>query len=225
MKAKVVKVKRVVVDEGVHNARVFGLIDLGTQTAVFNGKRKEMQKVSIGVELVDTELELEDGTMTRFTVWQDYSLPISGRSYIKEALEKILEIEIQLPDDDEPLELDLSRVINKDCQVLIKHGESKKKPGELYANIDKFISVPKGKDGKRLKIAPLLNETILFDLDDFDKDAFDKIPGWIKDKIKESPEFKNNVLLDDGNNAKLQEAPKAAPAKGKPAVPAKRGKK
>jgi hypothetical protein len=201
---------------GIHNARVYRIVDLGTQKQEFNGNTKEFAMISVSYELVDTMHAFDPEKPKEkkpFTVHQDYTYVLSPKSKLQKMIESMLNIKIKPKD-----EIDVyNKLLGKPCQVQVIHKESKDGT-KTYANVENvFAPNPKA------KVKELFNETCILDLDDFDKEIFLALPPFMQEKIKKSPEFSENVLM----TGSLAEDPAEQRAKkgGAGKTAAKKGKK
>lgn len=162
------KAKRELAPEGVHKAVCVHVIDLGTQEFTIKGKQTSARKVSVGFEL----LGKKNGFGEPLVVAQRYTFSNSKKSNLMKDLKGWLGIK----DPD----FDLDGLKDKPAQVTITHSED----GE-YANITNVGGVPKG-----TKFPKPTNKFVSLYLDEtFDKDVFDDLPDYFKEKIASSPEY------------------------------------
>jgi hypothetical protein len=191
MKTKFVKSKTSLMAEGIHNGRIVGIVDLGTQTS------KEFDtiepRLSIFVEAVDTRVVFtEGGDKQPYTLFKEYSNKLTKKSFLKVVVESVLGIKLK---QDE--QFDFKKLIDKPCMIEVIHKENKE--GELKARINKILAPPaKG------KVKESVGETFIFDIDAFDKDRFEALPDFMQEQIKASPEFEEKVLMSDKGRKKLQ---------------------
>ncbi len=162
------KSKRELAPEGVHKATCVHVIDLGTQTFTIKGKEQSARKVSVGFELLGKKNSFGEP----FVVAQRYTFSNSKKSNLMKDLKAWLGIK----DPD----FDLDGLALKPAQVTITHTDD----GE-YANITNVGGVPKGT--KYPKAAN--NFTSLYLDETFDRDVFDDLPDYFKEKIAASPEY------------------------------------
>ena len=61
-----------------------------------------------------------------------------------------------------------------------------------YANIASAAALPKGMEAPKAK-----SELIDFDVEEWDDEAFQKLPEWLQELIKKSTQYKSNHLPED----------------------------
>jgi hypothetical protein len=86
-------------------------------------------------------------------------------------------------DDEQAKAFDVTVLIGKACMVNIVHIISNK--GTTYADITAITPLPKG-----LECPPQINKTFILSYDNFDHEGFEKLPDYIKNKVKSSAEYK-----------------------------------
>lgn len=156
---------------GAHMSRCMWVVDLGTQETAFGPKRK----VLIGWELSNEQMA--DGRP--FMASNRYTLNLHEKSNLRIHLESWRGV----PFSDEELEgFDLDNILAAPCMLSVIHTEGGER---TYANVQSVMAIPKG-----TKPPELVNETVSFSLDEFDRTAYDALPDWLKDTIAKSPEFK-----------------------------------
>lgn len=86
---------------------------------------------------------------------------------------------------------DLSSLIGKALMISIEHREiqSGKNRGKVTAKITNFAGVPKGFD-----VPELENETLIFDFDSPTEETWDKLPDWMKERVKEAVNFEGSAM-------------------------------
>lgn len=179
------KAKRELAPEGVHKAVCVHVIDLGTQEFTIKGKQQSSRKVSVGFELIGKKNSFGDPLV----VQQRYTFSNSKKSNLMKDLKGWLGIK----DPD----FDLDGLAYKPAQITITHSED----GE-YANITNVGGVPKG-----TKFPKPVNKFVSLYLDDtFDKDVFDDLPDYFKEKIASSPEYDEVAGSGGGSKKKSKKA-------------------
>ena len=169
--------KRDPIPEGAYAAVCTRVVDLGTQFNKMFGSRA--RKILICWEIPECTIEVDGNPMPRM-ISREFSLTLNDKSALKPFLEAWRGKSFS---DDELSGFDLGNVLCAPCQMQIIHNEAG------YEKITSIMAFPKGLE----KPAPA-TETIYFDLTDNNcLDKIDKLPDWIKDKIKESPEYREIV--------------------------------
>ena len=176
---------------GSHLARLYRIIDLGTQTSEYMGQTKMLRKVKFFWELHGDGLQTDDGKPLIQT--RNYTKSLNEKA----SLRKDLEAWRGKPfTEDELRGFNLHNLLDKWCMVTVQHRES---GNDVYADAKAVTPVPSmvAKAG----LPQGVNPCVLFDLDKFDQTIFDGLSQSLKDKIMQSAEMRNkkdvNKLLQD----------------------------
>lgn len=172
---------------GTFPALCCSLIDLGTQTTVYEGKSTTAKKILIGFEIADPDNRRDDGTAhivrKRFT----------ASLHPKAALRPFLEGWRGRPFTPEELQrFDLKSILGQPCLVSLVQQE---KAGKSFTNVQGAVRLPRG-FAAPVGTVPLVS----FDLDAPDWDVFAGFHERLRDQIALSPEYQRHA------------APAAAPA-------------
>jgi len=176
----------IIVPPGNHLARLYSIIDLGTQLTEWEGKEKAQRKLLFRFELhgkdndgkpMVTESN-EPLTMNKNYTWSFF-----------ETAKLRLHLEAWRGRDFNESELagfNIEKVLDNFCMLTVIQGT--KKDGKRFAKIEQISSVPY--DLKERGFPQGHNPKSILSLDDFDHSLFEKLPQWIKDQIMLSPEYK-----------------------------------
>lgn len=177
------------VPAGTHVATCYQMIELGTITTEFNGEKKEQRKVRITFELPN-EL-MTDGRPLAMS--KDFTLSMHEKATLRKTLEGWRGKAFT---DDEAKAFDVSTLIGKPCMLSVVHTA---KGETTYANISSVSALPKGMPAPKQ-----VNESFVLSYDAFDHNKFETLPTFVKDKMKETPEYKalisnehNDINVDD----------------------------
>jgi hypothetical protein len=152
---------------GTHTARLFSIIDMGTQKLDFNGDIKFLRQVNLGWELCDEKMS--DGRP--FMVALDTTLSFSKNSNVTKIIKS-------WKNEDTAKGYDISKLLGEACNLSVSHNNSG------WAKVTGVSPL------KKNEVAPpLVNPIRDFWLAAFDQKTFDSIPDFLKDKIKQSPEY------------------------------------
>lgn len=161
---------------GVHVARCYRIIDIGTQKSEYQGQVKNSRKVMIGWELLGDE-KMTDGRP--FSVNKRYTLSLHEKAQLRKDLEawrgKAFTTE-------EEAGFDIAKVLGASCMLNIVH--EKGDNGNDYANIASIMPLPKG-----LPKPDGVNETVLFEIDYPDMTIFEMFSDKLKATIQGAPEW------------------------------------
>ncbi len=173
------------INEGVHVAICYSVIDLGMQYSEMFGKSS--RKILITFEVPDETIVIDGKDLPR-AISKEYTLSLSEKSNLRKDLQAwrgrvFTETELE--------GFDLVKLIGIGCQIQIIHTQ---KNGGIYSNIASIMGLPKG-----VKVGDTVNEHIYFDLESPESlSLLGKIPQWIQDKIKKSETYQD---LTSGVNA------------------------
>lgn len=165
--------------EGQHVMVCCRVIDLGTQETTFNGETKHQRKVLISWELPNERTD--DGKPMM------HSEKFTWSFHEKANLRKTLEAwrGKRFRDEDfagPPNGFHIKNVIGVPCYGQIIHEQGQN--GKTYANLSSVMAFP----GKRDEWPKVEGDALFLDLDDFNRDGFEKLSDYWKGVIGASPE-------------------------------------
>jgi hypothetical protein len=178
---------------GSHLARLYRIIDLGTQKSEYMGKVNMLRKVKFFWELHGDDLKTDEGKPLIQT--RNYTLSLGEKASLRKDLESWRGKSFT---DDELRGFDLTNLLDKWCMITVQHRESN---GKTYADAVAVTPVPAvvAKAG----LPEGVNTTLLFDMQKFDQAVFDGLSDGLKNQIMQSSEFQNknrkvhNAIEDD----------------------------
>ena len=167
-------------------ARLYRIIDIGTQTTEWMGKKKMQRKI-----IAMFELHGEDNDGQPLQTAEGKPLIVSKRYTLsldeKATLRKDLEAWRGKAFTQEELDgFNLEVLLGKFCMVNVTHSTY---DGKEYANIAGISQVPAAL--KKLGEPVGVNEVMIFTLDPFDQDKFSKLSEGMQGVIKKSAEYRN----------------------------------
>jgi hypothetical protein len=167
-------------------ARLYRIIDIGTQTTEWMGKKKMQRKI-----IAMFELHGEDNDGQPLQTAEGKPLIVSKRYTLsldeKATLRKDLEAWRGKAFTQEELDgFNLEVLLGKCCMVNVTHSTY---DGKEYANIANISQVPSAL--KKLGEPVGVNELMIFTLDPFDQDKFSKLSEGMQGVIKKSAEYRN----------------------------------
>lgn len=168
------------IEAGSYPARVYQMIEIGT-VAGFQGSLQP--KVRIGFEL-PTELHVFDekkGEQPR-VISQDYTLSFHEKAKLRKVIEACDPKALGTDEDGFMEEFDVETLVGK--PLLITVAQKPKKEGGAYAFIDNCTRLPKG-----MSCPAPVNPPSVLSYDKWKDEVFEKLPDFIKDKMKTSPEY------------------------------------
>ena len=167
-------------------AKLYRIIDIGTQTTEWMGKKKMQRKI-----ITMFELHGEDNDGQPLQTAEGKPLIVSKRYTLsldeKATLRKDLEAWRGKAFTQEELDgFNLEVLLGKCCMVSITHSTY---DGKEYANIAGISQIPAAL--KKLGEPVGVNEPMIFTLDPFDQDKFNKLSEGMQGVIKKSAEYRN----------------------------------
>lgn len=201
--------KREPIPAGTHVAVCVGYTDLGTQTEMVKGQKKEQRRVMIFWDIPEERMEI-DGKSLPKRISCRYTLSL----YEKATLRKMMDSWKGEPlTADELAGFDLDNLINRPAMLQVIHKPNERKPGEVYANVNAVLPLFKGIPRPAMETEPIKYEI------EGPNGIFvipgDDIPRWIKNIIKDSYEAKKAGWTFDADADKAAEQQ----AKNNPEVP------
>lgn len=175
---------RELIPAGNHVARCIGMIEIGNiMEQDFNTRQmKKACKVMVTWELPD-ELRIFDEKKGKqpLVVSKEYTLSMNEKANLRKDLESwrskgFTEIEAK--------SFDITVLLGIPCMLNISHIPKPSNPTEMKEKIV-ITSLPKG-----LKVPDQINPFTILSYDNFDDKVFEKLPDFLKTKIKSSEEYR-----------------------------------
>ena len=179
---------------GMHLARCYRIVDLGTQKSEYMGQVKFLHKIMLGWEIHTTK---EDGTTLKmrdgrpFAMFKNYTLSWSEKANLRLDLQSWRGKPFT---QEEMRRFDLETVLGAWC--LLNVIERPGKDGKTYVNIDTVTPVPSMM--KKAGLPEGVNKIEMFNLDNPNWEMFETFSDNLKQKIIASPEFNK---AKGGNNS------------------------
>ena len=174
------------VPAGMHLARCYRIIDLGTQKSEYEGKVNFLRKIKIVWEVHGTD---EDGSPIvtdkgePFIITKDYTLSWGEKANLRKDLEAWRGRPFS---EEEQRRFDLKNVLDKFCMINVQHKPRRTGDG-VYANVVNVTPVPAALKGS---MPQGFNAAQMFTLGEPDMEMFETFSDYLKNQIKESPEWK-----------------------------------
>ena len=191
---------------GMHLARCYRIIDLGTQKSEYMGQIKYLHKIMLGWEIHGmnddgTAIKMKDGRP--FAIFKNYTLSWSEKANLRLDLQSWRGKPFT---QEEMRKFDLKNVLGAFCMlnVIERPGQD----GKTYTNVAGVTPVPAMIKQNGLPAAVNPNE--LFKIDDPDMEMFNKFSDHLKAKISASPEWQKK----QGKAPAPAPQPQSAPAGG-----------
>lgn len=192
---------------GLHLARCYGIIDLGTQTTTYNDQTKHLRKIMVNWELHGEDDEgnpliMEDGAP--MSVSKTYTMSFADMATLRKDMESW---EGRKFSDEEARRFDLSKILDDWFMLNVVHRVSPSN-GKTYANVGAISPVPKVlvKHG----FPEPHNEKRVFKLNEPNLQVFEKLSKGVRRMILASPEGQSMAKRHNIEAIPAYE-PKAAP--------------
>lgn len=173
--------EKFLIPAGTYPARCYSLIHIGTVTGFYKEKPQQYYKISITWEL-PTELHIfnEKKGPQPCIISRELTLSMYTESHLRQLLESWRGKALTA---DEAENFELTSILGKPCMLTVVHNTGK--DGRTYAN---FGSI--SKLSKDLTCPPQVNPTFEFSLNPFDRDKYNSLPEWLRNKISVTREYK-----------------------------------
>jgi hypothetical protein len=201
------------VPQGVHLARCYRIIDLGTQSFLIQGEQKTNRKVLIQFE-VHGEDEFGNPMVTDngdpMVIGRNYTLSLGEMAALRKHLQ------IWRGREFTPKELEgfqLQNLLDQWARISVINTTGN--DGRTYANIDSVMPVPANIKKAGLPVGH--NKPVIFSLDSPDMEVFESFSDGLKARIEKSPQWRSlmsyaPVPVTDARPMPQQTSRPAAPA-------------
>lgn len=180
---------------GMHLARCYRVIDLGTQKSEYMGEIKYQHKLMIGWEIHGTDdngkpLTMADGRP--FAIFKNYTFSWSEKANLRLDLQAWRGRPFSA---EEMRRFDLKNILGAWCMLNVIERQGKN--GNMYANVNGVTPVPSMI--KQNGYPEAVNKNEIFNLSDPDMALFETFSANLKTKIQSSPEWQklNNKVSQE----------------------------
>lgn len=175
-------IKREPIPAGNYVGRCFQMIHIGTIAEYFNGEPKNLNKVRIGWELpTERRVFKEENGEQPFVVSKEFTLSMNEKSNLRKMLASWRGKDFS---EDEAKKFDITKLLGVPCMINVIHKPKASDPTVIYEQIATVSPIPKG-----LKVPDQENQNMVLSYEQFDWDVFEKLPDFLKDKIRNSVEY------------------------------------
>lgn len=170
--------ERKICPQGMHVARCYQIIDLGTteQGGNYPGKKRKVQ--FLFETPYETAVFTEETGEQPFYLRATYTLSMNEKAILRKDVASWIGKKMT---DDQAAQFDVFSLLGKECQVNVVHTT---KGENTYANITAITPLAKG-----MTCPAPVNPLVAFSAAQPDMDVFKLLPQFVQDKIKESDEF------------------------------------
>jgi hypothetical protein len=192
------------VPAGIHLARLYRIIDLGTQESEYMGTKKQLHKVMFQFE-VHSEDEQGNPTQTSegkpLSLSKTYTLTLSERSSLRKDLESWRGKPFT---ETEKAGFEIKNVLGVWAMLSVTVTS---REGNSYTNIASVMPVLASI--KKAGLPEGVNPTKIFYIQEPDMDLFDSFSDKLKEKIRKSPEWESvhgvEQIASNANSADFED--------------------
>lgn len=166
---------------GTHLARCFQIIEIGTLMETFKGKDpRPTPKIRVRFEIPNLTRVFKDGEDPKpYTIEEEYSFYMNERSNLFKLVTGMLGTTL---DQEEAGRFDIRSLIGQTCLLNITHKTNMK--GKTHDKITSAIQLMAG-----MAAPPAVNTPKVLTYSSWDEDFFQKLPSFIREKMKTTPEY------------------------------------
>lgn len=189
--------ERKICPQGMHVARCYQIIDLGTteQGGNYPGKKRKVQ--FLFETPYETAVFSEESGEQPYYLRATYTLSMNEKAILRKDVASWIGKKMN---DEQAAQFDVFSLLGKECQVNVVHTS---KGENTYANITAITPLAKG-----MSCPAPVNPIVAFSAAQPDMNVFSTLPQFIQDKIKESDEFIAYMEREmNGTNAPATPAP------------------
>mgnify|MGYP007004369290 FL=1 len=180
------------VPQGMHLARCYRIVDLGTQDSTYLGTVKKLPKVMLQFEVHgedDAGKAIVTAKNEPMSISKNFTLSLAEKATLRKDLQTWRGREFT---EDELRGFELKNVLGAWAMVSVIKAMGNN--GKEYTNIAAIMSVPPAI--KKAGMPQGHNELKLFSIDEPDMALFDNFSNGLKEKIGKSPEWQSRGNVD-----------------------------
>lgn len=170
---------REIIPADTYVARCVEMVQIGRVTTNYQGQVKEQPKVRLTWELPDHLVEYK-GEKQPARIGEEYTLTLDERGNLRPMLEGWRGAQFT---EEQAKGFDVTVLVGVPCLLGITHGKSK--DGKTYANISTVSKLL-----KNMVCPDQYHPSRIVEYGNWDWDAYDALPDFVKKKMQETPEFK-----------------------------------
>ena len=172
---------------GTHIARCIKLVDIGTHKSDYQGVISFKRQVIITWELPNTLMTEGEFAGKPFVTSKFYTQSLGEKANLRNDLINWRGRDFT---PDELSSFEAKNILGKPCMLSITINEKKK------AKITGVMALPKG-----MECPTQVNPSVVFSLDEFDRNVFESLSKGIKAMVEASPEFQHLGKKDEFKDA------------------------
>lgn len=170
------------IEAGLHLARCYKMVQVGTVSENVMGVTSIMQKVRIGWEFPELTKVFDQAKGAQPLILEmEYTLSMGEKANLRKMLTSWRGKAFS---EEEAKAFDITKLIGVPCLLNITHKAAKGDATKLYEQISGVTPLMKNQ-----VCPPQVNPSFILSYDDFDQSKFDGLPDFVKDKMKTSAEY------------------------------------
>ena len=194
------------VPAGMHLARCYRIVDLGTQKSEYMGNIKHLRKVMLQFEVHgedDAGKKIVTSKGEPMTISKNYTLSLAEKATLRVDLQNWRGREFT---SEELRGFELINVLDKWAMISVVLTENN---GRTYTNIGAVMPVPAAI--KQAGLPPPHNKTAMFVIDNPDMELFNSFSEGLQNKIAQSPEWQTRQAAERFDPTPTYSRPAVAP--------------
>lgn len=174
--------KRELIPAGNYIARCYQMIEIGTVNEIIMGTPKQLTKVRIGWELPTEKRVFDEAKGEQpLVISKEYTLSLNEKSNLRKMLASWRGKDFT---EDEAKCFDITVLVGIPCMLNIIHKPKKTDPTQIFEEIGSISAMPKG-----VRPEPAILKPFVLSYDNFNEEAFNTLPDFIKHKMQGSLEY------------------------------------
>lgn len=154
---------------------VTGIYYLGAQDFSYQGEEKIRHEVRINIELPNATREFKEGEGEKpYMIGKSATFSMNEKSWLRKVVEACIGVSLT---DGEAEAFDVEEILGKPLLVNVQHYTGK--DGIKRAGIEAVAPLIKG-----MTAPEPVNTPTYFDVNNFTSEEYDKLPDWMKEKVK-----------------------------------------
>ncbi len=172
--------QRVIAPAGTHKACCVGLVQIGTVPVEWAGETKLLEKLRLTFELPEELHEFKEGEGKKpVVISQEYTHSMGDKSNLRPVVEGIIGTTLNQAEAEG---FDHETLVGMECLLNIKQKKSAK--GNDFAYIETATPLM-----KKMVVPKAINLLKTLTYEKWNQEEFDKLPDFIKDKMKTSSQY------------------------------------
>jgi len=180
--------QRVLPPADTHVARIYSIVDLGTQNEIYKGKPKVVHKIMFRFELPEARHIWDEAEGERpHTMVKEFSLSMGSEASLRKAVEAIRG---KFASDEEAAKFEILSLVGQACLLQIEHVTKPTGTSAKIIAITKLPSSTKAPEQFNTSFIYLISHHTQQSTKSAAEAAFAAFPEFMRNKIAASPEYK-----------------------------------